>query len=392
MRARTAVVGRGLIGSAAARHLARAGEEVVLVGPGEPVNRATHDGVFASHYDEGRITRVLDASRVWATLALRSLDRYREIERASGIDFYTPCGFLSLSDPDLPYAEHVARVGASLGVQAKRLDAPAVRERFPFLHPGAAVGLWQAERAGHISPRRLVAAQVAAARKAGANVLGAQVLGIELVGRRVRLRTRDGDVEVERALVACGAFTDRSLTLGRAVPLDVHGRTVVLARVEEPTARALSRMPSLIGVGQNERLGDWYALPPIRYPDGARYVKIGTGRFDHPLPDLAAKQAWFRGPPAAPDVEALTDVLFDLVPVLAGSPIETDNCAYTCTPTGKPFIDWLEPGRVAVAVGGNGKAAKSSDEIGRLAAGLLTESPAFEDYPDGCLALPALPA
>ena len=54
---RIAIIGRGLIGSAAARHLAEAGHEVVLIGPGEPANYASHPGVFGSHYDEGRITR-----------------------------------------------------------------------------------------------------------------------------------------------------------------------------------------------------------------------------------------------------------------------------------------------------------------------------------------------
>ena len=34
------VVGAGLVGSAAARHLAERGYKVVLVGPGEPADRA----------------------------------------------------------------------------------------------------------------------------------------------------------------------------------------------------------------------------------------------------------------------------------------------------------------------------------------------------------------
>ena len=37
------VVGRGLMGTACARHLAEAGCEVVLVGPDEPVDRASHE-------------------------------------------------------------------------------------------------------------------------------------------------------------------------------------------------------------------------------------------------------------------------------------------------------------------------------------------------------------
>ena len=45
-------------------------------------------------------------------------------------------------------------------------------------------------------------------------------------------------------------------------------------------------------------------------------------------------------------------------------------CVYTETPTGLPYVGWVEDG-LAVAIGGNGAAAKSSDEWGRLAAGLF---------------------
>lgn len=48
------VVGKGMMGAAAARYLALSGARVALVGPDEPADRTTHDGVFASHYDNGR--------------------------------------------------------------------------------------------------------------------------------------------------------------------------------------------------------------------------------------------------------------------------------------------------------------------------------------------------
>ncbi|MEM1281723.1 MAG: FAD-dependent oxidoreductase, partial [Cyanobacteria bacterium P01_H01_bin.152] len=44
------VVGRGLMGAAAARHLSSWGHRVALIGPDEPPNRKTHPGIFASHY------------------------------------------------------------------------------------------------------------------------------------------------------------------------------------------------------------------------------------------------------------------------------------------------------------------------------------------------------
>ena len=49
-----AVVGNGMFGAAASRHLSARGLQVVAIGPGEPVDWKTHAGVFASHYDQGR--------------------------------------------------------------------------------------------------------------------------------------------------------------------------------------------------------------------------------------------------------------------------------------------------------------------------------------------------
>ena len=50
------VIGRGMMGAAAARHLTLEGKRVALIGPEEPSDRLAHQGVFASHYDEARIT------------------------------------------------------------------------------------------------------------------------------------------------------------------------------------------------------------------------------------------------------------------------------------------------------------------------------------------------
>jgi sarcosine oxidase len=41
-----AVIGKGMMGAAAARYLAQDGVNVALIGPDEPEHRQTHDGVF----------------------------------------------------------------------------------------------------------------------------------------------------------------------------------------------------------------------------------------------------------------------------------------------------------------------------------------------------------
>jgi len=70
----------------------------------------------------------------------------------------------------------------------------------------------------------------------------------------------------------------------------------------------------------------------------------------------------------------MAEMLHSIVPGLSPLDVRSDACANCTTPTGLPYIGAV---RVAthegscglfVATGGNGLAAKSSDEIGRLAA------------------------
>ena len=90
----TIVVGNGLIGSAAARYLSELGEDVALIGQAEPTDETTHDGVFASHYDQRRLTHVAGRSGYWPTVKRNAIADYRALEAQSGIAFYDPVGFI----------------------------------------------------------------------------------------------------------------------------------------------------------------------------------------------------------------------------------------------------------------------------------------------------------
>ncbi|MBP7601380.1 MAG: hypothetical protein KA750_08545, partial [Thermoflexales bacterium] len=52
----TIVIGKGLVGTAAAKYLAAAQTGVAVIGPDEPANFSTAT-VFASHYDQARVLR-----------------------------------------------------------------------------------------------------------------------------------------------------------------------------------------------------------------------------------------------------------------------------------------------------------------------------------------------
>jgi sarcosine oxidase len=382
-RFRVAVVGKGMIGSAAARHLARQTDGVALIGPDEPPVRAEHHDVFGSHYDEGRIYRILDADPIWGRLAERSIARYAEIEAQSGIPFHEQVGMLAatVAAPD-DFVEAYARTGEALSVAFDRLAAADLARRFPYLRFGAdTAGVFEPRTSGHISPRRLVAAQTVAAERHGATVIREPVHALRLSDGGVEVATASGrTLRADQALVATGAFANVHDVLPRPLDIVVRGRTIVLAEVDAARRERLAGMPSLI-VGGTAPLDDPYILPPIRYPDGRWYVKLGTGAFEHRLETMPELVEWFRHAGAAEDREALHQTLLSLIPALDGAPVHTDTCAVTATASGHPYVDLIAEGRVCVAVGGNGKAAKSSDEIGRLAAGLLLAGAWCDDLP-----------
>ena len=75
---------------------------------------------------------------------------------------------------------------------------------------------------------------------------------------------------------------------------------------------------------------------------------------------------WFRGDGDANEIAALTDALRELLPGVKIDKLWSKPCVVVYTPTGYPYLGWIEDG-LAVACGGNGAAAKSSDGVGRLA-------------------------
>jgi sarcosine oxidase len=385
-RFRIAVIGKGMIGSAAARHLALQTDGVVLIGPDEPAVRADHHDVFGSHYDEGRIYRILDRDPIWARLAERSIARYAEIEAQSEIPFHAEVGMLAVSLAGAEdFVEGYAGTGEALGVTFDRLTADDLARRFPYLQFGpAASGAFEPRKAGHISPRRLVAAQTAAAGRHGATVIREPVHTVTPDDGGVAITTASGQtsqtVWAERALVATGGFANVHAVLPRPLDIVVKARTIVKVEIADSLLPPLRAMPSLI-VDRSAPLGDPYILPPIQYPDGRWYIKLGTGERGRELVTLDELGDWFRSPGADEDRDLLTRTIVSLIPELAGAPIHTDTCVVTATASGYPYVDEIAAGRLYVAVGGNGKAAKSSDEIGRLGAMLTLDREWRDDLP-----------
>ncbi|WP_331371637.1 NAD(P)/FAD-dependent oxidoreductase [Sinorhizobium chiapasense] len=371
-----AVVGKGMMGAAAARHLAVAGASVALIGPDEPEDWANHGGVFASHYDNARITRTIDEDPVWARLARRSIDRYPEIAGESGIDFYAEVGCLIAAQApggEFDYLEKVARARDRLGVEAPPISGDDLVRRFPwFRFPWGYGGIHERRGAGHINPRALVKAQTILAERSGARGIRSEVISVEEHSDHVAVATVDGQaVRAGRVLVAAGGFSLSNALLPRPIDLTVKARTVLFAEVGAEDLVGFAGMPSLIGAAP-EQERSYYLLPPVAYADGKHYIKIGGDPIDRVLASEPAVREWFRSGGNAPAADHMRGLLAEVMPGFQPVATHFAPCVTSFTRHGYPYIGFASD-RLAVVTGGNGQAAKSSDEIGRLGAALVME-------------------
>ena len=101
-------------------------------------------------------------------------------------------------------------------------------------------------------------------------------------------------------------------------------------------------------------------------------MKIGGEFVDRPLVDEDSLVDWFHGDGSEVEAEALEICLRSLLPKVEFVIFSTAPCVIVDTPSEQPYVGWVDEG-LAVAIGGNGSAAKSSDELGRLASTLFND-------------------
>ncbi|XP_060558103.1 N-methyl-L-tryptophan oxidase-like isoform X1 [Ruditapes philippinarum] len=385
------VVGAGMIGSSAARHATvTSGLSTCLIGPSEPKGKrsAQNVAIYGSYFDEGRITRCLDKDFVWSTLAQESIKRYRDIERQSGIKFYYEVGNLMVGGKT--YLSKTDDVASRNAIPTEFFDNKSLQHRFPYLRfTNNTLGSFETQNAGHINPRRIVQAQKVIAAEQGCTIIDDVVNHVTRIVQSdgtyaMQVKTEEGrTILCKRVLLATGAFTTFKNLMPYMKPEQkLSPISVSLLEVDKSSLETLSDMPCVIYYGSAN--ADWkipssqmkenevsfYLLPPIKYPDGRYYIKLGL--FDAvtaTMTSLGDVKQWFDNGDTkyAEKVTKFTESLFKGVQFNSW---HSDSCVITETPTERPYIDMLHD-QLGVAIGGNGYAAKSSDEIGRLAADMI---------------------
>src|SRR5262245_24818928 len=134
------IIGAGVMGCAAAYHLAKDGAHVLLLDQFE----VGHDR--GSSHGPSRIIRLAYDSVDYVALARASYALWRELEAESGERLLTQVGGLDMGAPDALALSEIRATYLAAGVPFDELDRDRIMRRFPqFNPPEGTVGLYQAD-------------------------------------------------------------------------------------------------------------------------------------------------------------------------------------------------------------------------------------------------------
>ncbi len=379
------VVGRGMIGSAAAWMLAKTGAKVSLVGEPEPQDYDNHSGVFASHYDQARITRTLDPDLIWSELASRAQAAYAELERAGELSFFGQCGYLSAgsAEGEEAFLRDSLSTGTSMGLDFDQLTQRELKHRWDMLNwANDDIGLYQSS-GGWINPRLQVQAAVNASRGLDVEMVEKCVGTLNQYRQGVEVVCTDGErIQADMVLLATGASTHALPLLKSPLTLRTYGRTLTLAEPDSKSLAAMSELPAIIYDPSSSLDDAFYLLPALEYPDGRYWLKMGLEgamvTSDPDVQSLSALKTWFCQSGSPLQFAHCQQLMKNFLPFLSVNQWRSLSCVTTYTSTGYPYIGKVAD-RLAVSIGGCGVAAKSSLAIGEVAANVCLHNKWVDD-------------
>lgn len=387
------VIGAGMFGSAAAKYLVKDQSSIALVGPDEPINKETASlqQTFGAYYDQARITRRLGWDEVWAGTDSRSLNRFHNIEADSNLSFFHEKGSLVLMAKTIASrTELILRQCEAACIPIQRLTSECIESRWPYLKApklvGGVEGLFEDQMAGYLNPRMLVAAQQFLFERAGGTLLRGTVKRVKkdklskLWHLSISQNGQASKIFAKQVLIAAGAFVNHNGILPNGYQLALHAFTEpnLLFEVEETDLENLQKMPTMIAVDP-EDVGNKnvsiYLLPPIKYPDGKWYTRIGPGMqpIVEQLDTQEKMRSWYIQQQITQEQRNFLMHMHQmLMPNFKAKSIREACCIIEKTPSHHPYIGQIdEDHTLNVVVGGNGHGARGSDEIGRLAANVV---------------------
>lgn len=351
------VVGGGVMGCAAAYHLAKDGQRVLLLEQfaiGHP---------YGSSHGPSRIIRLAYEGADYVHLARTSYALWRELETESGESLLCKVGGLDFGPPGAVMLSGIRATYEAVGVPFETLDRDEIVRRFPQFHlPEDIVGYYQPDY-GLLDANRCVATLAAQARRHGAIMHEREAVRIiRPTPSGVEVRTDHSTYTADRLILSAGSWM-RPLArqLDLALPLTVTKELQAYYQPREPAAFRPDRFPIFIHrFPGTTTLGGGF---PIFNHAGVKLILDRTGPVIEPGdPDRTVDQS---------RLDRLRAYVAKLLPTLGDTIIATDTCRYTMTPDEHFLLD-RHPAhpQIVLASPCSGHGFKFGVTIGRILADL----------------------
>jgi len=359
-----AVVGLGIMGSAAVCELARRGKRVV----GLDQYRPGHDR--GSSHGESRAFRLAHFEGAhYSALARDALAGWRRLEQAAGEVILTSNGVLECGPQGSENLERSLQASIDNGLQHDVLTNRAVAERFPaFQLPRDWQAVFQKD-GGFLRPEAAIRCLLQIAKAAGADLrFPMKVLDIEQGPASIILHTEAGAIEAGAVIVAAGPW------IGDLAP-------ILVPHLKLTREVQLWFKPSRPELFTPEALPVFALYDPedicYGFPDFAGTgVKAASHTPGRPLPH--ADDARQDG--GEEDGALVRRILVRHIPALDCPIARTETCIYTNTPDGDFIIDrHPDDDRIILASPCSGHGFKYAPAIGEILAGLALGEPPTHD-------------
>jgi len=343
-----AVVGSGVMGSAAAWTLGARGVQTMLL---EQFGLGHDRG---SSHGATRIFRFAYPDPVYVRMAVVAREAWLRLEDETGQRLLVTTGGLDAG----PDGSSCAAALSECGVRHSWLTADEIRERFPQIAAEPGEQMMLQPDAGVLRAGRAVAAMQELARRYGVSIRDeTPVAGIEPSGDRVVLRTAAGEISARVVVAAAGGWNG-SLLAG-AVPR-VPRLTVTRQQIRYFSPReGRPDWPTFIESWAGRPA--WYTVPAGGDAPGVKVASHAPGRVADP------DSGPFGQVDAALEAEA-GEYVRRRLPGLDPEGFGVETCLYTLTEDEDFVVDRAGP--IVVGGGGSGHAFKFGPLIGEMLADL----------------------
>jgi sarcosine oxidase len=362
-----AVVGLGVLGSAAAYHAAQKGAKVIAFEQFElgHVNGASHD--------TSRIVRKANSEPEYVALANAAYKDWAALEEASGQKLLTVTGgvFFLPKDAPIPSSDYVKSLTAN-NVPFELLDSKEVKKRWPqFDIPDTVDTIYTAD-SGIVHASRVVVTMQYQARANGAIIkertrVNRVVPVASGSGKGVLIETSNGRFHAKKVILTTDAWTNKLLApLGIHIPLSVMQEQVTYFKPTDVAAFESDKMPVWIWGGNP----CYYGFPTYGEPTIKAGRDVANNMQD---PD---KRTFTHSPEL---LDQLSSFMGNFMPDKDRQTLRTITCQYTITPDRRFIITPLEQHKDIILGLGAAHAFKFAPAFGRVLAELAIDGKTSED-------------